>query len=94
MHMCTQLCILGTGIATRLNVGFRVYMCLAAIDHVYHDYYKYIVYQLTGDGLLLSKGWKWDRNRRLMTPAFHVNILRNYVNVFSQSTKQLVVSTQ
>ncbi|XP_060588662.1 cytochrome P450 4A10-like [Ruditapes philippinarum] len=43
-----------------------------------------------GDGLLLSKGKKWDRNRRLMTPAFHADILKNYVIVFSRSTKVLI----
>ena len=55
--------------------------------HVYN--YDYFV---PGDGLLLSKGRKWDRNRRLMTPAFHMDILKNYVKIFADSTKILLVS--
>ncbi|XP_035685680.1 cytochrome P450 4F11-like [Branchiostoma floridae] len=55
-------------------------------DELFYGFIKPMI----GDGLLLSHGSKWHRNRRLLTPAFHFEILKPYVTLFSQSTNVLI----
>lgn len=44
-----------------------------------------------GQSLLLSNGEEWSRKRRLLTPAFHFDILKNYVVKFNTSTNTMHV---
>ena len=49
------------------------------------------VFSFTGDGLISSNGNRWFRMRKLLTPAFHFEILKPYVRVFQESTDTLLV---
>lgn len=43
-----------------------------------------------GNGLLVSGGKRWARDRRLLTQGFHFNILRNYVEVYHIAANTLL----
>ncbi|KAK2087579.1 hypothetical protein P7K49_033486 [Saguinus oedipus] len=38
-----------------------------------------------GEGILLAAADKWSHRRRMLTPAFHFNILKPYVKIFNES---------
>lgn len=46
--------------------------------------------QWLGEGLLVSDGARWSRSRRLLTPAFHFDILRPYVNVNNECAELML----
>uniref|UniRef100_A0A8C9SZJ1 Cytochrome P450, family 4, subfamily T, polypeptide 8 n=1 Tax=Scleropages formosus TaxID=113540 RepID=A0A8C9SZJ1_SCLFO len=48
--------------------------------------YKFLIPWIGKDGLLVSRGQKWFRHRRLLTPGFHYDILKNYVPLMADST--------
>lgn len=37
---------------------------------------------MIGEGLLCSKSTKWSQRRRILTPAFHFNILQKFLSIF------------
>uniref|UniRef100_A0A182JX22 Uncharacterized protein n=1 Tax=Anopheles christyi TaxID=43041 RepID=A0A182JX22_9DIPT len=51
--------------------------------------YKFL-HPLMGDGLLCSKGAKWQQRRRILTPAFHFNILPKFLTIFQEESEKLV----
>ncbi|XP_036158443.1 cytochrome P450 4F6-like isoform X1 [Myotis myotis] len=54
---------------------------VAPKDMVFYSFMK----PWLGDGLLLSAGDKWSHHRRLLTPAFHFEILKPYMKIFNKS---------
>ena len=44
-----------------------------------------------GDGLLISNGAKWMRARRLLTYAFHFEVLKPYISIYVDCTAVMLV---
>ena len=53
---------------------------------------KFLAFISLGKGLLAHPGGKeWERNRHILTPAFHFDILKDYVNVFNEVVDDFLV---
>lgn len=46
----------------------------------------------SGEGLLVTDGQKWFHHRRLLTPGFHYDILKPYVQLMADSANVMLVS--
>ena len=43
-----------------------------------------------GDGLLFSSGEKWFTRRKMLTPSFHFDLLKSYLDIFNETTNIMV----
>ncbi|KAL4221625.1 hypothetical protein ACF0H5_019882 [Mactra antiquata] len=47
-----------------------------------------------GKGLLIANGARWARSRRLLTPAFHFDILKPYVPVYNNAVDKMMMNLE
>uniref|UniRef100_A0A8D2M3A8 CP4B1 protein n=1 Tax=Zonotrichia albicollis TaxID=44394 RepID=A0A8D2M3A8_ZONAL len=52
-------------------------------------FYKLLVPWI-GKGLLILEGSKWFQHRKMITPAFHYDVLKSYVTLMSESVKVML----
>ncbi|XP_049544522.1 probable cytochrome P450 4ac1 [Anopheles darlingi] len=63
---------------------------LSSTQHIRKSILYGFLHSLMGDGLLCSKGSKWQHRRRILTPAFHFNILPKFLAIFQEESVKLV----
>ncbi|XP_020843327.1 cytochrome P450 4A11 [Phascolarctos cinereus] len=80
-----------TGSWNLLQVYDPEYMklILSKRDPKSHDVYKFLIPWI-GKGLLVLNGSDWFRHRRLLTPAFHSDILKPYVGLMADSARVML----
>ena len=60
--------------------------------HILHKFDVLNIAMFIGDGLLVNNGSGWFRNRRLLTPAFHFDVLKPYANVYNEAADSFLAS--
>ncbi|KAI4465949.1 cytochrome p450 family 4 [Holotrichia oblita] len=84
----------------KMYLGSRAEIFLVNTEHlefllssnsilVKSDLYK-LVKRWLGTGLLTSGGNKWRKHRKIITPAFHFQILEEFIDVFNSASDVLV----
>ncbi|XP_029158577.1 cytochrome P450 4g15-like [Nylanderia fulva] len=88
------------GLAAGVYIGHRVAVFLAdpqdieiILSNPAHNE-KAVEYEFfepwLGDGLLITKGDKWHRHRKIIAPTFHMSILKTFVPLFYENSIDLV----
>lgn len=65
-------------------------LVLSDMTHITKGPFYNTLHSWLGTGLLTSTGTKWQSRRKLLTPAFHFNILQEFIKVFTKETQILV----
>ncbi|XP_068991334.1 uncharacterized protein [Neodiprion pinetum] len=65
---------------------------LTSMKHIKKSVFYSFIHPWLGTGLLTSEGSKWHTRRRILTPAFHFNVLQQFVAIFNEQSEKLVKS--
>lgn len=67
-----------------------VQIVLSSTKHIEKGQIYTFLHPWLGTGLLTSKGEKWQTRRKMLTPAFHFNVLQEFVDIFVEQSEVLV----
>lgn len=67
-----------------------VELILSSHDHIDKSPEYRFFQPWLGNGLLISTGEKWRVHRKLIAPAFHLNVLKSFFNLFNRNSKAVV----
>ncbi|CAH0727374.1 unnamed protein product, partial [Brenthis ino] len=67
---------------------------LTNTKHNKKGYLYFFLRPWLNDGLLLSSGEKWYERRKILTPAFHFNILRHFSTILIENTEKFIESLE
>lgn len=67
-----------------------VEIILGSSEHIdKSDEYRFFQPWL-GNGLLISTGEKWRTHRKLIAPAFHMNVLKSFMTTFNDNSRFVI----
>ncbi|KAL0839732.1 hypothetical protein ABMA28_016375 [Loxostege sticticalis] len=85
---------LGTKLVIFLNDAVDVEVILNSHVHIDKSSEYNFFKPWLGEGLLISSGAKWRSHRKMIAPTFHINILKSFMGVFNQNSKNVVEKMQ
>lgn len=79
-------------VSYEVNRARDVEKILGSSKHLDKSYIYDFLHPFLNTGLLTSSGEKWHKRRRMLTPTFHFDILKEFFEMFSEESDNLVES--
>lgn len=67
-----------------------IQVVLSSSKHLEKTYVYRMLHNFIGDGLITSEGDRWKVHRKILQPAFHLQILDRFTDTFSECADHLV----
>nr|UUB32718.1 cytochrome P450 CYP4EX1 [Dendroctonus valens] len=67
---------------------------IGSMKHLEKSFLYKFLNRWLGEGLLTSTGLKWQKRRKMLTPAFHFSILQQFVSTFNKEVKRFVAEIE